>query len=45
MLEYIFKNKSAWRTWCNINATIMPEKTWKWQRLKGNHIALRIAYR
>jgi hypothetical protein len=52
MLEYIFKNKSTWRTrglqlvsggaTININATIMPEKTWKWQRLEGNHTTLQI---
>jgi hypothetical protein len=45
MLEYIFKNKSAWRTWGPqlFNVTIMPEKTWKWQRLEGKHTALQIA--
>jgi hypothetical protein len=25
-----------------INATILPEKTWKWQRLEGKHTALQI---
>jgi hypothetical protein len=27
----------------NINATIMPENTWKCQRLEGKHTTLQIA--
>jgi hypothetical protein len=45
MLENIFKNKSAWRTWgsaININATIMPEKYWICQRMECKHTTLHI---
>jgi hypothetical protein len=27
----------------NINATILPEKSWIWQRLEDKHTALQIA--